>query len=617
MDMRTNSNRIHAPARALAAAIALTLAGCGLGMTAEQRIDKAREYMGSANYPAAIIELKNALQEDPVNLPARVLLAEASYKAGDFDTAVKEFERAIDLGADPEAFRLDFADAMVRSGRAERALETADPAKVAAAERGRAQLIQGQALTALGRLDEAETALEAARRDPARAFEADLARARLALLRNQPAQAREILEGLGSAREQSSEYWEILAAVQASEGDRAAAVGSLRKAIDTISETFGMRRFMLRGSLAEMLLANGEVDEARRIAERLHRDARQHPLPNYLMSRVEYQSGNYQQALAYAQSLLSIQPGAPIGNTLAGAASLALNQPAQAENYLARAVEADPNNATARKLLAQTRLGLGSPQDALATLRPIAGTDAEATALAGMASIRAGDPEAAIQLFRREVDKDPANDNMRMQLVVSLMAAGRNDEALAELGMMKGLDDAGQLRADLIEVAVHIQADDLARPAALPPRRPMRARRIRRCATAWAHCSSPPTSLAMPKPGSATRCGSSRATPRPSSTWAGSPPRAAAPKRPRPASMPCSRPTRAMPRPRPRWRSWPGAPGGAPTPYDGWRNCGPATPARCRRGSCWRSSCRRRAGAARRWPSRARPPPPSRTTSRP
>ena len=460
--MRKFSKGMHAPAGALLAAVALTLAGCGLGMTAEQRVDKAREYMGGGNYPAAIIELKNALQDDPVNVPARVLLAEASHRAGDHDSAVKEFERSIDLGADIEAFRLDLADAMVRSGRAEQALATADPAKVPAGERGRAELIRAQSLAALGRLDEAEAALEVARRDPGQALDADLMRARVALARNQPDAAREIIDGLGGAGEQRSEYWETLANIQIMEGDREAAVESYRKAIDTVDESFGARRFILLGSLAETLLSIGNVDEARRISERLHRDARQHPLPNYLMSRVEYQSGNFQQALAYAQALLSVQSGSSIGNTLAGAATLAMNQPAQAESYLTRAVEADPGNATARKLLAQTRLGLGSPQDALAALAPIAGTDREATALAGMASIRAGDPEAAIELFGRELANDPDNDNVRMQLVVSLMAAGRNDEALAELGMMKGLDDVGQLRADLIEVAVHIQAGDLA-----------------------------------------------------------------------------------------------------------------------------------------------------------
>src|SRR5690606_4407514 len=161
------------------------------------------------------------------------------------------------------------------------------------------------------------------------------------------------------------------------------------------------------------------------------------------------------------QALLSLQRNSPIGNTMAGAASLAMNQPAQAESYLSRAVEADPENAVARKLLAQTRLGLGAPRDALDALRPVAGRDAEAASMAGMASIQAGNPEAAIELFQRELEEDPENDTVRMQLVVGLMAAGRNDEALAQLGLLKDLDDADQVRADLIGVAVHLKALDL------------------------------------------------------------------------------------------------------------------------------------------------------------
>jgi len=292
-------------------------------------------------------------------------------------------------------------------------------------------------------------------------FDADIALARLAIAQGDFEGARTSLDQLGEDAEQRADYWEILAFIQLREGEPGKAAASLRTGIERIEKAFGRQRFMMLGTLAEALLSDGQLEEARKVSERLYRDARQHPLPNYLMSRVEYQSGNPQQALAYAQSLLSIQPNSALGNTLAGAASLAMDQPAQAENYLSRAVSSDPDNVTARKLLAQTRLGLGSPQDALSALQPVTGLDAEAAAMAGMASIRAGDPEAAIELFRGQLAQDPDNDTLRMQLVVSLMAAGRNDEALAELGLVQDLDDAGQLRADLIEVAVHLQSDDL------------------------------------------------------------------------------------------------------------------------------------------------------------
>ena len=448
---------------ALVATLALlpVLAGCGIGMTAEQRVERARDYLAADNAPAAIIELKNALQEDPVHLEARLLLAEASLRAGDAATAVKEYERAVDLGADLDAIRLAYAEALVRTGRSARALELADPEAAAAAERPRVHWMRGLALTGLGRFDEAEEAFDIARQDPDQAFAADIGRARLGLARGDTAAARAVLDSLGTAGEQTAEYWEILAFAQLRDGEPGAAAESLRNAIKHVKESFGAQRFLLRGSLAEALLSDGQVEEARTVAEQLLKEARQHPLPNYLMSRVEYQSGNHQQALAYAQALLSVQRNSPIGNTMAGAASLAMNQPAQAESYLARAVETDPENAVARKLLAQTRLGLGAPRDALSALRPVAGRDSEAASMAGMASIQAGNPEAAIELFQRELDEDPDNDNMRMQLVVGLMAAGRNDEALAQLGLLKDLDDAEQVRADLIGVAVHLKALDL------------------------------------------------------------------------------------------------------------------------------------------------------------
>lgn len=447
--------------RMLLGALVLVFAGCGLGMTAEQRVDRARDYLAADNYQAAIIELKNALQEDPVNVDARVLLARASFRAGDYESAAKEYERAVDLGVELDEIRVSYAEALVRAGNPRRALEILEPEQVDPAEQARAQWIRGLALTAVAQFQAASDAFDAAAADESLRHAVQMGRARLAFARQDFEGANAILAQQREAGATDPEYWELVAFGQLRGGDPGAAVESLRRAVEHAGDGFGGRRFMLRGSLAEALLSNGEVDEARKVAERLHRDSRQHPLPNYLMSRVEYQSGNYQQSLAHAQSLLSIQAGSPIGNMMAGAASLAMGQHAQAENYLGRAVEADPQNVAARKLLAQTRLGLGAPRDALAALQPVVGIDAEVSALVGMASAQAGDPSAAIEMFRRELAQNPDNDDVRAQLAISLMVAGRNDEAMAELGMLKDLDEAGQLRADLLGVALHLQANDM------------------------------------------------------------------------------------------------------------------------------------------------------------
>jgi cellulose synthase operon protein C len=70
------------------------------------------------------------LQEDPATSMARVLLAEASFKAGDFDSAAKEYLRAIDLGAELDDFRLPLVESLVRAGGVQEALRYTDPAEI-------------------------------------------------------------------------------------------------------------------------------------------------------------------------------------------------------------------------------------------------------------------------------------------------------------------------------------------------------------------------------------------------------------------------------------------------------------------------------------------------------
>jgi cellulose synthase operon protein C len=147
---------------------------------------------------------------------------------------------------------------------------------------------------------------------------------------------------------------------------------------------------------------------------------------------------------------------------MAGAASLSLGQATQAERHLERAIAIEPGNVAARKLLAQTRLGLQSPERALEALGPAMGDggDPALAALAGVAQVRAGDAEAAIETFRRQLEKDPRNEETRAMLAVSLMAAGRTEEALAELAKIQSGAGVMRLRADLIGIAAHLQAED-------------------------------------------------------------------------------------------------------------------------------------------------------------
>jgi cellulose synthase operon protein C len=77
---------------------ALVLAGC-FGKDASSYVKSARTYLARSDYKAAIIEAKNALQKEPDNAEARVLLATSLLEGGDPAGGEAEIRKAIALHA--------------------------------------------------------------------------------------------------------------------------------------------------------------------------------------------------------------------------------------------------------------------------------------------------------------------------------------------------------------------------------------------------------------------------------------------------------------------------------------------------------------------------------------
>src|SRR5512134_2536272 len=96
----------------LTAALAAALTGCR-GESASDLIRSAREYQAKGDHPAAIIQLKNAVQKQPDNGEARLLLGQSTLAVGDPATAEKEFRRAAEYGQPPSVVTPWIAQAML------------------------------------------------------------------------------------------------------------------------------------------------------------------------------------------------------------------------------------------------------------------------------------------------------------------------------------------------------------------------------------------------------------------------------------------------------------------------------------------------------------------------
>src|SRR5262245_4137745 len=77
--------------------LAALLAACNNKESPDALVASANEYAAKGNQSAAVIQLKNALQQAPNNGEARLLLGQALLETRDPASAEKELRRALEL----------------------------------------------------------------------------------------------------------------------------------------------------------------------------------------------------------------------------------------------------------------------------------------------------------------------------------------------------------------------------------------------------------------------------------------------------------------------------------------------------------------------------------------
>ncbi|HEX4973141.1 MAG TPA: tetratricopeptide repeat protein, partial [Steroidobacteraceae bacterium] len=140
-------------------AIGIALAGCDAFVSPQTRVERAQKHLDQANYRAAMSDVKTALEQEPDNVAARVLLARLSLTLGDIQTADKEVDRAIRAGAKPEQvteLQYEILLAQDRFDDLAKLLETS------ALPANRRALYQSRLQTAQGKAADAEQTLKAA-----------------------------------------------------------------------------------------------------------------------------------------------------------------------------------------------------------------------------------------------------------------------------------------------------------------------------------------------------------------------------------------------------------------------------------------------------------------------
>lgn len=437
--------------------LALALAACSGGKP-ETMLASARDYIAKSDYKAAVIQVKNALQENPELPEARYLLGLALLKSGDPVGAETELRKARSLGHPDEQVVPPLAQAMVMIGKGKNVVEDfAGVQLTSAAAKAEFQTALAAAHGAQGSTPKAQQALNAAlEADPAYA-PALLIKARGLAFERKYDEAQTIVDGILAKDDKNAEAWKLkgdLLLAGKSLSDEA--LNAYRKAIEINPNSLAAHGAMLTETLRK-----GDLDNAAKQLAELKKVAPNHPQTRYFDTLLAFQKKDVKLARELSQQLIKAAPDNVQALVLAGAIELQSNSLVQAETLLGKALLGAPNFSLARQLLTSTYLRSGQPEKALSTLQPMLKGDDQnvrINSLAGEVFLHMGDAKKAEEYFAKASKQDPKNTRARTALALTHLASGQ-ETGFAELQAVAASDSG--TTADLALISVHLRRGEL------------------------------------------------------------------------------------------------------------------------------------------------------------
>ena len=468
----SKSTKLRSAALAVALCAAF-VAGCGQDKP-EKLIGSAKEYIAKQDYKASIIQLKNALQEDPQNGEARYLLGLALAETGDNVSAEKEFRRALEYKYSPDQVYPRLARTMVALGDPRKTVgdlagvNLTDPGAQAALK-----TLLGEAYLGLGQTKEAREAFAAALAAKPGYPQARVGDARLLAIDRDLAGAMKVTDEVLTQSPALPEALSLKADLLLAENKTAEAVkvmGELIKAQPYNAQA--------RFALGSLLIAMQQYDQAATEIESMKKALPQDVRSRYLEALLAFRKGDSAKARDPIQQVLRVAPDHAPSQLLAGAIEYQLGAFGTAEEHLRKVLSRYPNSIYARNLLTATYLRTGQAGKAEETIEPalkIAPKDPTVLRIAGEVALANNRLADASKYYDQAVALDKDSAIARTRLAQVRLATGDTDRAFKDLEAASDLDDT-QYQADLSLITAHLRRKEfdqaLAATATLEKKQP-------------------------------------------------------------------------------------------------------------------------------------------------
>ena len=446
--------------RPLFAALLLVTACGQTSFSAEEHVAQAQQAYAEGDLRTAIIEIKNALQQDPSQAEARRLLGEYSLVMGNAAEAEAELVRAEELGADPDQLRLPLLRAWLMQGKNDQVISATAPEALAdSAQRPQALTLRGQALLTEGQTEEARATLQdALELEPTNA-DALLGMAWVEWLEKDIDATREALQAALESDPESNRAWELLGDLERDGGQLEAAEAAYSKAVETSNRPFTPRFKRALTRIFQQDYASAEQD-----LQALRQQSGQNPAVSYVSGLITFYQQDYDNARTDFEEALAREPNYMPAMFYLGATQYALENWQQAESYLSRYTRQVPNSPEANRLLALTRLRDGDSERAERALNAVLETNPEDRASLALMSnlyLAQGRADEALHHLRKVIAMEPDSATTRAQLGLALVQEGQREEGFSELERALELAPGeGNVRLEVAMIMERLRANE-------------------------------------------------------------------------------------------------------------------------------------------------------------
>jgi len=448
--------------------LSLLIMGCEGNKTPAEHLNQAENFLDKGEYKAAVIELKNILQQSPKHARARYLLGELYLKLEDGVSAEKELNWARELGVVDESVVPQLAQALLLQDNYLGVLDLGIDQVQQWGPKAKANFLasRGLALLALERKDEALDAVDGALGADGASTYALLVKARIVAAGGKIEEARTVLDRAFEIDEGYGPAWSFLGDIERFEGNLESAEAAYGKAIKykQVAYTDLLNRGMI-------LIALKKFDEAEEDIDQLARLIKRHPDVDYAKGLLHFQRKEYADAQTAFEKVLTVNNDYLSAVLYAGAAHFMQGHQETAESYLSRYVGRIPNYLPASRMLALIKLRKKDFKTAERLIRNAVGEDdMDVFTLTLLANSLMGQnrvPEAMVY-FQRVVAIQPESANARFDLGLGLLRQGEKEAGIAALEATVELDPALQQAAvQLVVIYLNNQEFDKALEAAL------------------------------------------------------------------------------------------------------------------------------------------------------